>query len=354
MKLYHRYIFKKLSFTLLFILCAIFIVYILMDLSIHSSRFISSKNANILDIIYYYIHFFMRRIDLLSALALLLSTIYVIASLNIHHELVAFQMAGISKTQLLKPFFIYAAGFSLITLITYQCILPRSIDYIATFKEQKLLKKASDTPNVYNVVLQDGSKFVYGMYNKTQSSFDDVFWIFSSDDIWHIDHLDKANNHPIGHNVTHFCRAEDGSLIKREFFNQYLFNQIESKQIQIKKTQLKIEQFTLLELMKNYFASNRHSTKRLAEIRTQLNYRLILSLTPFLVVSGVSIPAFRFSRKLSIFFLTMVGLFIFMFYYALLDALALLGENRVSPPFITFWGMFFLSYFFLGLQKKKT
>src|SRR3989339_1393209 len=103
-KIWQRYIFKDLIQCFVFFLFSFFLLYFLADFSTHTQDFIEENSLSFFKMATYYMHQFFKRMPLLFPLALLISTIKVLSSLNIHRELVALQASGVMLKKILSPF----------------------------------------------------------------------------------------------------------------------------------------------------------------------------------------------------------------------------------------------------------
>jgi lipopolysaccharide export system permease protein len=256
--------------------------------------------------------------------------IKVLSTMNLHRELVAFQMGGLSNSQIVRPFIILGAIFSIMILLSYEYIIPNSLNYIDTFKEKKFNISAEKKPfHINHILLSDGSKLIYKSH-KPEQQFFDVYWIISLDDIWHIKQLDKSINPPKGHYVDHFLRNEKNELIKKNSYKDYSFPQLNKKNTVKKQALPSCENSAISSLFKrkNIFSTQ----KEKAEILTYFYYKIIISFTPLLVVISLAPFCMHFSRKISFFLISLISLFLFIFYYSFMNGMIILSENQVIFP----------------------
>ena len=169
MKIWQKYLLRHLTFTFVFILFCIFAIYVIIDLSIHGVRFLTKgPNTTAFDLIFYYLRHFAMHLDLFLPLAFLLSTYKVLFSLSGHLELVALQMAGLSKKKLLLPFFYFAATLSLFGYINHEYFSGAAIVAADEFKaahSKSKKKQVHSRDHVHSLRLDDQSELVYQHFN---------------------------------------------------------------------------------------------------------------------------------------------------------------------------------------------
>ena len=93
--IWKRYILCEILKVFFLFLGCFFFLYSLIDYSLHMQDFIIDKRIQISHITTYYLFQFIKRADLLIPLALLISTLKVLFSLNSRGELIALQSSGV-------------------------------------------------------------------------------------------------------------------------------------------------------------------------------------------------------------------------------------------------------------------
>ena len=131
-----KYLFVEVLKIFFFFSLCFFLLYALMDYSIHMQQICKSQHANFGAILLYYLCQFVKRIDLIFPLAFLVATIKTLMTLNVNSELVAFLAGGISKRTLLRPFFSLALVLSLAVLISFQFVTPKALRFIDGFEKE--------------------------------------------------------------------------------------------------------------------------------------------------------------------------------------------------------------------------
>lgn len=342
MKIWQRYLLRKLCYTFAFLLLCIFTVYVLVDLSINGVRFIYKGNASGIDLLLYYVRHFAMHLELFLPLTFLLSSLKVLFDGSTHFEWVALQMAGLSRKLLLIPFFLFASFLTLLSYFNSQWLAPDATFAAQEFKaSQSKSKKKIQREHLQAIALEDDSELVYQKFDEVKQELFDVFWVRSSKDIWHIKTLDISQKPPIGHFVDHLIRHQQ--LEKAESFDTKLFPELPLTENTSPKPFIPFESRTLSTLLwESIYAS---SDK--ASVRTHLQYKLALPLLSPLLLLAIAPVCLQFSRNRPFFLIVAMSLFGFIATMILFDSLLILGENQVIPSWIAMWlpiaGLFFLS-----------
>ncbi len=330
MKIWHRYFLKQFASTFFFLLFCIFTVYVLVDLSIHGVRFIYKSSVEALDLFLYYLHHFAMHLELFLPLTFLLSTLKVLFDLNSHLELVALQMAGLSRKKLLLPFFAFASFLSLVCYVNSQWLAPSATFAAKTFDSSYgKKKKRGKGQHVQAIALSDDSELVYQLYDEKKQELFDVFWVRSNSDIWHMKTLQI--NPPIGYFVDHFQRKK--LLEKTESFDQKTFDDLPLTVETAPKPFVPFESRSLTTLLREaiYDSSER------AMVRTHLHYKIALPLLPLLLLFTIAPSTLLFSRNRPTFLIVATSLFGFISLMIIYDSLLILGENQVLAPWLAMW-----------------
>ncbi len=332
MTLWIRYLGKQLTQIFLFLFGCLFILYFLIDFSINGVRFLSIGTTDVLELILYYLRHVSMHLDLFFSLSLLLSSLKVLGDLNQHHELLALQMAGLSKKRLLIPFYALAALLSALSYANSQWFAPHAQDAIEDFQRAHAKKKKPIVrEHVHSITLDDHSELVYQSIEGKNLS--DVFWIRGSDDIWHIKRLELGEV-PCGYFVDHLVREKDKQFQKLSSFDQHPFPQISWPEETSLDRFIPFENRPLSLLVRQAISRSADRPK----IFAHLNYKLALPCLPFIILFAIAPLSMRFSRQKPHFLLAACSLFCFISLMTLLEGLLILGENQVLPAALTTWG----------------
>ncbi|MDE3045143.1 MAG: LptF/LptG family permease [Verrucomicrobiota bacterium] len=326
MKLWQRHLFYRLTLTFSFLLCSLFAIYLLLDLSINGVRFLGKGHAEPLSLLFYYLRSFSVHLELFLPLSFLLTVLKVLLDLNEHLELVALQMAGLSRKKLLVPFFFFASFLSLTCYANSEWIAPTAINAAKTFRATySTHNKKPRRENLHALVLQDGSELVYQTFSDHELF--DVFWIRSRHDIWMMKTL-TLTTPPTGYFVDHLVRTHQ--LEKTESYPIRSFPELTCPS---PKPFIPFESRPLSTLLQEalYASSDK------ASVQTHLHYKLALPLLSFLILLALAPFTLRFSRTRPLFLLAALSLFAFFAILTLLDSCLILGENQVFSPALAIW-----------------
>lgn len=331
MTIWFCYLFRKCSYTFLFFLLSLFLLYTIVDLSIHGVRFFSQGTVHLIEIAAYYAHNFAGHLSFFFPLTLLLTSLRVLLDLNTHNELIALHMAGLSQKKLLLPLYALATLLVLISYANQEWFFPSAQTAANTFRlEHTKRKKKEQKPQLFSAILQDKSELVY--QDVQNNELFDVFWIQNSKDIWHIKHL--AINPSVGKFVDHFQRAQNGKLEKTESFAQRAFPElIFDGKIRF-QTFVPFENRSLSTLLQQAFQATSERQGVLCALHYKLASPLLLLIIPLLLAPF----AMQFNRSIPIFFIGAISLLSFIGFMTLLEGMSILGENQVLPSYVAIWG----------------
>jgi lipopolysaccharide export LptBFGC system permease protein LptF len=335
MKIWQKYLFSQLLKTFLFFLICLLLIYMIVDLSAHGVRFLSKSSFS--EIAFFYLNTFASILDLLLTLTFLLATLKVLITLNANREIVALQMAGLSKKKLLTPFFLVAAFLSLICYLNSQWFASNAQEIVSNFKAAHKTKKNKPDPiRIFTASLKDESEIIYQKYDPKNHELFDVFWVRSPSDIWQMKTL-KINNLQ-GCYVNHLQRNSLKQLEKTESFISRSFSELPWSDEIILHRFIPYENRSISTLILQ--ACSRPADGRV--ILSHLYYKLLVPLMPFLVLFAISPLILYYSRNTPIFFITAYSIFGFIALKVLFDGMLILGENQVIPSSIAILGPFFL------------
>lgn len=325
MKIWHRFFFKHLLNNFLFILISILIGYVLVDLSVNGVRYFSGESTTLTRAILYYLKQISNHLELFFPLSFLLASMKVLSDIN-SHQIIALQMAGLSKKKLLSPFFIFAGILSLISYGNSQWFSPQSQDEAYQLRDKS---KKTKNEKVSSLVLDDDSELIYQSFNPETQELFDVFWVVSADDIWHM----KTLKPPIGRFVDHLTRGSDKQFEKRESFDEKQLPELVWKEDASPQKFIPYENRSLTDLIRQ---AGSDSADR-QSILTHLHYKMARPLLPFLVLLSIGPISMRFSRHRPTFLIAACSLFGFIALMTILDGMLILGENQVLPSFLVIW-----------------
>ncbi len=333
MKIWELHLFGRLFKTLAFILAALFCVFVLIDLSIHSVRFLAGK-AGVLDLFLYYLHSFSRHLDLFFSLAFLLTILRVLTDLAHHSELIALQMAGLSRMRLSMPLFLTALTLTFLSYANAQWLAPDALESIDLFRvEHAKRKKTVLREHVNALTLDDGSEIVYQSFDPQNKTVFDVYWMRNNKQLWHMKTLDLKSDQLMGYHINCFKRNATGQL------------ELEKSHLQMNIVDLPLSETTAMQKFISFenrplatlFIQSFPKSADQNAIRAHMHYKLAIALLPLLIALSLPPHLLGFSRTLPIFLIASASLFILISFLTLLDGMLILAENRVLPPAFSIW-----------------
>ncbi|MBF8263843.1 MAG: hypothetical protein HW387_1508 [Parachlamydiales bacterium] len=347
MKLWMRYLLVRLYSTVLFILSCLFGIYVVIDLSIHSVRFFADGKVNALAVFLYYLHSFAMHLDLFFSLAFVLSSLKVLFDFTHHFELIALQMAGLSKRRLTRPLFILATTLSLLSYANAQWLAPNAQESIDLFRmEHAKRKKQAPQEHIHSVTLDDGTVVVYQRFDQRLKTLADAYWIRSEDELWHIKTLELNQSPLLGRFVDHLTRNDQGQIAVSESFDRRPMPDLPLETAQALQKFVPIENRPLVTMLLQSFSNCADREM----IRSHLHYKLSMPLLPILIALSLPPVLLRFSRQSAAFLIAACSLFALIALFTVLDGMLILAENHVLSPALAIWTPWF---FCLSISLRR-
>lgn len=347
--LWQRYFLREILKVFFLFLFCFFLLYALIDYSMHMQEILKNKRISILNLLYYYGMLFSKRCDLLLPLSLLISSVKVLTSLNQRNELLALQTAGIPIHVLTRPFFFVGLLCVGVSYVNFEVIAPRSLSYIDHF-EKKFLKKKNPRKltqtSVHALPLEDGTRLLYQHYNEERKEFFDVFWILSSDEIYHMHTLTLDDSLPFGTYVDLMKRSESGKIEKIASYDHHLFDHLHLSFNLKEHFGKPMENRSISELMQITLKKTPLFFENRSTVHTHLYFKVLMPWLPVLVLIGVIPFCIRSMRNLPTFLIFSLTIFGYITFFTVMDACVILGETHVVAPF---WAIFSLPIAFFAL-----
>ena len=326
MQLWQKHFILKLLKTFLLFFSFLFAIYVIVDLSAHGVRFFSK--ATLLEIALFYLHSLSSLLDLFLTLTFLLAVLRVLIDLNSHGELVALQMAGISKKRLLFPFFAFAFFLASASYANGEWIAPRAGQFSSGFKTAYKAKKRAKPAKLHTISLEDKTELIAREIDLNERALFDVYWIRSQDDIWHMKSLNLDTLE--GKFVNHLVRTKVNLFGKSESFEALRFTDLPWKEESLFDRFIPYENRPISTLIKQ--ALSRRGDARI--VFSHLYHKLLSPLIPFLVLIALAPIAMHYSRNKPIFLITALSIFALIAFKTIIDGMLILGENLVLPSYI--------------------
>jgi lipopolysaccharide export system permease protein len=353
--IWERYLLREILKVFTLFLGCFFFLYALLDYSVHMQDFIVDKRIQIPHIIVYYFFHFIKRADLLIPLALLVATLKVLFALNARGELIALQASGLPRKKIIRPFFLIGLLCALFNLVSSEFLLPASLNFLDRFRKEHFKHYRNKRKEPVHVLhLKDRSKIIYQATDQEKKLLRDVFWVRSVDEIWRMQSLSIDPENPIGFYVDHLSRNSDGNFEKVESFDEYRFAKFRWQPDPTGKGYTPLENRRLSELLRLLFQKTKTTAYEYPQVLTHFLFKITLPFLSLLVVAAGTPFCLRHSRNLSIFFTYAIALFGFIFFFALMDAAVILGENLVISPYFAILTPYMLCWLAFGFKYRRS
>lgn len=350
-KIWERYLFSETIKTLLFFLLCLYLTFVLIDFSCNSGNFYRHSPPSIKELALYYLHYFIHYLPIFLPFTLMLSAIKVLLGMNSRNELAALQSAGLSPYKLSRPFFLLASLLFLFSFLNAEIFSSRSLHYIETFKVARSKNPEKKDRPLYVSSLPDRSKLIFQKSDPEKNALFDVFWIKSLDEIYYAKHL-LLTAPSVGLFVECFKRNGEGILEMVSSHDRFSFET--TFDLSTLSFSPSLEEKSLSHLLLQAWENRYSSKEEKAYLSTSLHVTLVHLLLPFLVLLALFPYLFRFSRYLPSFLLYSLSIFGLVVFLTLLNALAVLGENQILPPFLLIWTPALLAFGFFGFRFFKS
>ncbi len=354
--IWERYLLREILKVFFLFLSCFFFLYALIDYSMHMQDFIIDKRIQISHIIIYYFFHFIKRADLLIPLALLVSTLKVLFSLNARGELIALQSSGLSRKKILRPFFCIGLISVLFNLASSEFLLPSSLNFLDKFRQEhfKHYNHGKRKEPVHAIRMKDGSRIIYQSADREKKLFRDVFWVQSVNEIWRMQSLSTESENPVGFYVDHLKRNGEGNFEKVESFDQYRFAKFRWQPDPTGKGYTPLENRALSELLRMLIQKTKTTAYEYPQVLTHFLFKIVIPFLSLLVVAASAPFCLRHSRNPSVFFTYAIALFCFIAFFALMDAAVILGENLVVSPYLVILAPITFCWIAFGFKYCKS
>lgn len=339
-----------------FFLLGFFFLYSVIEYSTHLSDFFKDRQWQAQEVVLYYANLLLKRLDFLIPLALLLSTIKVLTSLNLKNEWLVLQAAGIPTRRLLQPFWTVAIACTLVTYLNFQYLLPSALRHIDEFRVTHFQNShlAKRRQLIHLLPLQDNTKLLYQSFDKEKNLLFDVLWIKSLDEIWHIKYLNADPTQPLAHFADHIVRNSAGVLEKQKSYVKIHLQDLKWHPRRARQGLVPFEQKSITDLYRLRHSPTT-SPYEVPKMTTALLFRLTVPLISPLLVMAIAPFCLSYHRQRHFFLVYALGLFGLFAIYMLLDALSILSETGILSPFVAICSpLLLLSSFFTWIYIQKT
>ncbi len=321
-KIWQRYILLEFLKVFSFFLFGFYFLYVVIDYSTHMQDFVAGKNLALLKVGKFYVLQFVKRMDILLPLSLLIGTIKLLCGLNSNRELLALQTAGLKLKTLISPLFFIGTLCMLLNLSVNEFVVPYSLNFIDKFHDVHLRhshrgKRKEPLSVIY---LDDHSKLVYKYYDAAKEAFFDVIWIQTPDEIWRMKYLKADPTNPEGEWVDHLKRGKDASFEKTSSYPNLVFRDLHWNEELPRHGFIPFENRAISELFSMLKKRSNLTIYEKHEVLTQLLFKLIMPSLSILVLLAICPFCYSHSKILPQFFIYGIGLFGLLAFIAFMDA----------------------------------
>jgi len=146
MKLIDKYLIKQFVPPLLYCIGLFACLYVIIDLFANLEDIIN-QNVKIVTLLRYYLAFLPIILTQITPMALLLSVLYGVGTLNRHNEIVALKASGVSIWRIITPLLFLALIVAILSFIVENEIVPKSYAVYSYIKEEKIEPKQKEFKN---------------------------------------------------------------------------------------------------------------------------------------------------------------------------------------------------------------
>jgi lipopolysaccharide export system permease protein len=352
-----RYFLKELFKFFLLSFVSFSFLYVFIDYASHTKE-LQKESVSLLDVVRYYGAQLACQCDILIPVSLMLATIKVLTSANLHFEIIALTSGGISLKRILSPFLFSAALFSLILFANFEFLQPNAFDHLYFFEEQYLKEHTAQTSFVRSLALEDHSLLIFQTYDAAQAAFLDAYWLKSQDEIYRLSLLYPEEKIARALGVDLLKRNAQGEVQKVSSYKELLLPEMRfdltsmSFGTKSPKLHTPLELFAYLNWKQLFYGMGKMSDRD-AEMISALFYKIVISISCFLVILAIAPFCLRFKRGLSLFAIYATALCGILTFFTLLHSSVILGESQVIPPFFAILALPTLLFFLFGWKYAQ-
>jgi len=352
MRILDKYIVKNFLIPFFYCLFLFIFLYIIIDLFGHLDEILKNK-IPVLMLQEYYLSLIPFILMSTTPVAALISTIYVISSMNKYDEITAMRAAGINIFRVMAPFICIGLAISIVIFAISEKLLPASVKNAQAIKELYIEKEslASEKENtsqvkkmlVNNIALygkddklifvktydraeglashitilkQDKNGNVIKKINAQEGKWADQSWAFYNVLVYELDEDGMIKGNPLFLQAMDFDMEDPGELIS-------------------KGTNYEFMSFKDLSNYIDNFSNT--SPDIINRLRVDLHQKVSFPFTSLVVIligAGFAIKIRRRGKTAAIMGMGM-SILIGFIYYALMAACLALGKGGILPPFIS-------------------
>jgi lipopolysaccharide export system permease protein len=343
MSILDKYVIRQFKNIFLFILLAMWIVFLLVDLINQLAKFIDQQ-APLFSVVKYYLFYSPYIIVLTLPIVMLLATLFSIGQLSRKNEITAMKSAGISLYRILLPILILGLGISLIIMVVGMAILPYTDEKKLQIKRAEIEKGGFYADgNLNNLLVQDqgGAIFRLERYNGQKKFGTEVLVQKFRDG--HI--LEEIQAQKMSWTGTGWLLEKGRYRILPDSLNQSLTEEKTFDRLLRLDFKIKPEAFTKREKMTeemsfkeltNYIDAKKETKQEVPKELTDLYFKISYPFISLIIVLfGAPLAANPRRSGLAISF--GLGLSISFAYYIILQIFRSLGYSQKLTPLVAAW-----------------
>jgi len=283
----------------------------------------------------YYLCTLSYRLNELLPFSIACSTAIVLSRRVRNNELIPLLNAGLSLRSIARPFFAVSTICSLILLLNTQYIYPKAVHYHHKITESDFgRKKPPDSSAQLGIVLgKDGSRLFFARHNKTLQQLNDVFWVRSTDSVFHIENLAYfPDRPPEGFHIDVIERNTRGRMQKTTSYDRCELPELVLSKKEIQMATANPKELSILQLAYLVPRFGSSQSERALESSTYLYLKILYS---FLAILAFLIPAplcLRFEKRLPQALLLFFSLAILFSFMIIVHAFVVLTRAPICLP----------------------
>ena len=336
-------IFKLLGLYLI----GFYSLYSFVDSSTRWHDFAKNPSLHFLEIVFYYILVFIKRLDIILPLAFMIALVKVFIDMNQKRESIALFTSGLKKQTFLIPFFFFSGIVSCCLFLNFEYLTPRSLllieDFEAKYFNASCSAKKNKTP--YFVQLSNQKLLIYSHCTKPYSQYQDVYYIISPKELWKLSSV-ILNQNLEGFEAEQYL-IQDNTVVLQSRQPSVVFDQVSVVYDSADLNDLTIECGSFSFLMKTLKKLAPYNCLLYAKISCQFFYKITVLFLPVLITMICACFGLIFSRKLPIFMIYAMSIFGMIGYFLLMDAAIILGETQLLPSYLALLGPLLLIFVFI-------
>jgi lipopolysaccharide export system permease protein len=351
--LWQRYFWKEGLKVFTLALASFLFLFALIDYAFNARLFLGAQ-VPWHQVLLYYPCNYSKRAAILVAFCVLLATIKVLTTSNLNRELIALMAGGVAKKRLLGPFFGLAIGCTMLLYVNEEWLKPLALRHLeqidSKYVHQKTRKGAL---SVNAIALPDGTHLIYQSFDHAKNAFYDLFWLRSSDDIYHMKYLLPKEGISLGLWVDHLVRNDEGSIVKAQSFPQIEFPALDFTRPLLQQILQPAAEQPLSELAHHAFFESGKGATTVAELRGTFFARLLSPLLCLLAVLAVAPYCIRYDRNFPLFMIYAASIAGFVIVYTLINAATIVAINGVFTPLVALVTPIGLLFLIFGVRYLR-